>query len=244
MAYTRSSNTIINDTAGGDSVKAALTTRLSTAVDNLYAAVNLIDADVVTAQAAADAKPSLGETSTTAYRGDRGKTAYDHSQAAHAPANAQKNSDILKAEIEAVLTGELSSHSHAAATLPTASTTVSGVVELATDAEVATLTDTGRAITPSGLASVFAKSIGSAGYQKFPGGLIIQWGSNTVNAESTLAVTLPVTFPTAHLQAFASRDAGVSFGDRVGASNTSTSQITLQNPSGNSTTVRWFSIGN
>jgi hypothetical protein len=28
---------------------------------------------------------TLGETSTTAYRGDRGKTAYDHSQTAHAP---------------------------------------------------------------------------------------------------------------------------------------------------------------
>lgn len=31
---------------------------------------------------------SLGETSGTAYRGDRGKTAYDHSQAAHAPSDA------------------------------------------------------------------------------------------------------------------------------------------------------------
>lgn len=34
---------------------------------------------------------ALGETSATAYRGDRGKIAYEHSQAAHAPANAQKN---------------------------------------------------------------------------------------------------------------------------------------------------------
>ena len=33
--------------------------------------------------AAVEAKPSLGETSTTAYAGDKGKTAYDHSQAAH-----------------------------------------------------------------------------------------------------------------------------------------------------------------
>jgi microcystin-dependent protein len=36
-------------------------------------------------------KPSLlalGETSSTAYRGDRGKIAYDHSQSAHAPSNA------------------------------------------------------------------------------------------------------------------------------------------------------------
>jgi hypothetical protein len=55
----------------------------------------------------------LGETSTTAYAGDKGKTAYDHSQTAHAPSDAQKNSDIIKSEIEAVLTGELTSHTHA-----------------------------------------------------------------------------------------------------------------------------------
>lgn len=34
---------------------------------------------------------ALGETSSTAYRGDRGKTAYDHSQVAHAPSNAEAN---------------------------------------------------------------------------------------------------------------------------------------------------------
>lgn len=34
---------------------------------------------------------ALGETSSTAYRGDRGKIAYDHSQTAHAPSNAEKN---------------------------------------------------------------------------------------------------------------------------------------------------------
>ena len=54
----------------------------------------------------------LGETNTTAYRGDRGKIAYDHSQAPHAPANAQKNSDITKAEIEAKLTGNITTHTH------------------------------------------------------------------------------------------------------------------------------------
>ena len=57
---------------------------------------------------------ALGETSSTACAGDKGKTAYDHSQAAHAPSTAQKNSDITKAEIEAKLTGAISSHSHAA----------------------------------------------------------------------------------------------------------------------------------
>lgn len=57
---------------------------------------------------------ALGETSSTAYRGDYGKIAYDHSQTAHAPSSAQKNSDITKAEIEAKLTGTISSHTHAA----------------------------------------------------------------------------------------------------------------------------------
>ena len=43
----------------------------------------------------AEISPSLalGETSTTAYRGDRGKTAYDHSQATHARTDAN-NSDV------------------------------------------------------------------------------------------------------------------------------------------------------
>lgn len=34
---------------------------------------------------------ALGETSSTAYRGDRGKVAYEHSQTAHAPADAEAN---------------------------------------------------------------------------------------------------------------------------------------------------------
>lgn len=41
------------------------------------------------------------------------KTAYTHSQAAHAPSTAQANADITKAEIEAKLTGEIATHTHA-----------------------------------------------------------------------------------------------------------------------------------
>ena len=38
--------------------------------------------------------------------------AYNHSKSAHAPSNAQKNSDITKAEIEAKLTGDITTHTH------------------------------------------------------------------------------------------------------------------------------------
>ena len=55
---------------------------------------------------------TLGTGSGNAFRGDYGNTAYNHSQAAHAPSNAQKNSDITKAEIEAKLTGAITSHTH------------------------------------------------------------------------------------------------------------------------------------
>ena len=41
--------------------------------------------DVSADGATLDGKPDLGETSTTAYRGDRGKTAYDYSQVSHLP---------------------------------------------------------------------------------------------------------------------------------------------------------------
>lgn len=40
-----------------------------------------------------------------------------HIAAAHAPSNAQKNEDITKSEIEAKLTGEVTSHSHAGLSL-------------------------------------------------------------------------------------------------------------------------------
>ena len=43
------------------------------------------------AYAEISASLALGETPSSAFPGDKGKKAYDHSQAAHAPANAQKN---------------------------------------------------------------------------------------------------------------------------------------------------------
>lgn len=55
----------------------------------------------------------LTGTTGTTYDLNRINTAYNHSQAKHAPTNAQKNSDITKAEIEAKLTGAITSHTHA-----------------------------------------------------------------------------------------------------------------------------------
>ena len=50
------------------------------------------------------------------------------------------------------------------------------------------------------------KSLGTSGYQKLPGGLIIQWGqisSTSGISPSNWVWTLPIAFPTTALQAFA-----------------------------------------
>ena len=45
----------------------------------------------LSAYAEISASLALGETASTAFAGDKGKKAYEHSQAAHAPANAEAN---------------------------------------------------------------------------------------------------------------------------------------------------------
>lgn len=89
--------------------------------------------------------------------------------------------------------------------LQDASETLKGRIEIATDAEVAALTDSVRAITPAGLGSEFTKSFGYNGYQKLPGGLIVQWGyANKITTATPLAITYPITFPTGFLRTIAS----------------------------------------
>ena len=67
---------------------------------------------------------ALGETDSTAYRGDRGKIAYDHSQTAHAPANAEAN------VLESVSTpdGALTI-TNKGVTVPTATSSILGLVK-------------------------------------------------------------------------------------------------------------------
>lgn len=82
-------------------------------IDSKYYDIDAID-ELLNGKADVDHEIHLvlGEENTNAFYGDKGKVAYDHSQADHAPIDAQKNSDITKEEIEAKLTGEITSHTH------------------------------------------------------------------------------------------------------------------------------------
>ena len=98
-------------------------------------------------QTALDGKSGTGHNHDAAYEA-KNANIQAHVASAHAPANAQKNSDILKAEIEAVLTGPITSHTHSGGSDPWTYVQVNGGADFTTSS--ATAVDvTGLAFTPS-----------------------------------------------------------------------------------------------
>jgi hypothetical protein len=86
-----------------------------------------------------------------------------------------------------------------------ASESTKGVIEIATSAEAVLLTDGTRALTPKKLNDAFQdvnQSLAASGYQKLPGGLIMQWGvTSVITSDGRATITLPMAYPTACLWA-------------------------------------------
>lgn len=86
---------------------------------------------------------------------------------------------------------------------------------IASAAEAQALTDDSLALTPKKLADAFKggnQSLLTNGYQKLPGGLILQWGSVSGALGGTAAITFPIAFPNAALHAASFYIAGVDPG--------------------------------
>jgi hypothetical protein len=118
---------------------------------------------------------------------------------------------------------------------PSATETVQGKAEIATQAETDTGTDNARIVTPLKLKNGFAINLAVNGYIKFPswlGGFILQWISSnvTITGEGDQLINLPLTFPNAGLGAVAiTRIASASTSPNTffNFRSLSTSQITL-----------------
>jgi len=140
--------------------------------------------------------------------------------------------------------------------LPVSSATTAGIVELLTNAELATGTDTTRAATAANLLSLFsASSQAVEGYARIPiniGGafdeIIIQWGILTTapTPATSYAVVFPITFPNAVLHTSYMKIGTYSGG------GTANNVITTRSTTGFSLThgdiaaligYEWFSIG-
>lgn len=134
--------------------------------------------------------------------------------------------------------------------LPDASTSTKGKVQLATSAESQALSDALKAITPSTLGAAFQgsnQSMAASGYQKLPGGLIIQWGTMVLSSATSVAITFPITFPNAVYGIFNHRvsDGTAAYELTISASTPpTTSGCTFKHPSSPITeTDFWIAIG-
>ena len=85
--------------------------------------------------------------------------------------------------------------------------------QFASSAEAQGLALLTKALSPGGLAAALQganQSLAGSGYQKLPGGLILQWGelSLTDITERSIAITFPITFPNAVRQVITGFDLG------------------------------------
>jgi hypothetical protein len=78
-----------------------------------------------------------------------------------------------------------------------ASTTQRGIARFATTAETDVGAVADAVITPAGLAGAMGKLLAANGYQRLPGGLILQWGQTTTGNMTTSPLALTATFPLA-----------------------------------------------
>lgn len=100
---------------------------------------------------------------------------------------------------------------------------------------------------PNALASrpEMAKDHSTAGYQRLPGGLVLQWGGNSVTGGSNTLVTFPIAFPNNVLQVIPGVQAAADSSTPIGAGwqAVSASQFRLRNLSGTTANISWLAIG-
>lgn len=136
----------------------------------------------------------------------------------------------------------------------TDSTVASSVVPRASTTEISTASNIAKYISPDRLSSAFPVSFTLNGYQKFAGGLIVQWGSVLISVTSgtggSATVTFPISFPTSNFTGYAtnSQSSTISGGYIPYFSKSNTSQCVVilddaaTSPSGN-IAVFWMAIG-
>lgn len=133
--------------------------------------------------------------------------------------------------------------------VPDASTTVKGVIEIATTEESQAWVSSLLAITPATLNQSLKgsnQSLAENGYQKLHGGMFLQWGlTATIAANSTITVTFPIAFPSACVNVVNSVQYTVDgdINEVCHISNVTETSYRVRNSNPQSTKTYWFAIG-
>lgn len=122
---------------------------------------------------------------------------------------------------------------------------VPAAASFATSAEAQALSSNTVVISPLSLKQAFQgsnQSLAASGYQKLPGGVIIQWGTFTVNGTG-VAVTLPVTFPSLCSYAAAGSNTAVAEGFLPNTTRTTSTVSFYYGAYSTSFTAQFIAIG-
>jgi hypothetical protein len=93
----------------------------------------------------------------------------------------------------------------------------------------------------------FDKSLTTNGYQKIPGGLIVQWGTtSSISVDGSVTVTYPIAFPNAAFVVFATPYGWTVSGGPgpvCGPTSWNATTATIQNDGSTASTCSWLAIG-
>ena len=98
------------------------------------------------------------------------------------------------------------------------------------------------------LSQFLSSLVAGGGYQKLPGGLIIQWGNGLFTNQTTTTVTLPIAFPNSGFTAVACKGASITLSGEygVGAQIKSNSTMDISNSGGTTGAnkgIWWMALG-
>lgn len=130
----------------------------------------------------------------------------------------------------------------------TAATSAQLAAALGSSYGVTSVDSTSGAVTLSSLAA-FNRSLATDGYQKLPGGLILQWGrQNSPSASSAMSITFGLAFPTACFLVLYAHQYGIAGQtlnpDEYIISYNTTGFVMNQPNYGATFFVNWIALGN
>lgn len=149
--------------------------------------------------------------------------------------------EIRKVVLDAGLTPD---HTDLAQLSQAVQTLVSNLAAVAASTgEISGFSAVNKFIRPDRIESAFARSLTANGYQKLPGGLIIQWGSGNMSSGNSQVITYPIAFPTAALMGLISDGTGSSSVFVMGVQTPGLSTMTAWCSSAAPGGYYWLAIG-
>lgn len=121
----------------------------------------------------------------------------------------------------------------------------SGSYAIASTAQAQAWTSNTTLVSPLRLAEAFKgsnQSLTTNGYQKLPGGFIIQWGQGTITSSTSVGITWPIAFPAFGIAAVVTHSTSGA-PSALGTQSVSTTGMTVRAPVSGTYSFNYYVVG-